>query len=60
VLVDPHAREIAASLTEGNSLWRNEIAPRVVFDILRLKPSKVVSCASSPRRWSRASARRCS
>lgn len=48
VLVDPHARRIARALSEGDSVWRNEVAPRVVFDILRLKPSSVAKEVRAP------------
>ena len=48
VLVDPHAREVTRSLTEGNSLWRNEVAPRVIFDVLRLKPLGVAKEVRAP------------
>ena len=48
VLVDPHAREVTRSLSADNSLWRNEVAPRVIFDILRLKPLSVVEGVRAP------------
>jgi fermentation-respiration switch protein FrsA (DUF1100 family) len=48
VLVDPHAREVTKSLSAGNSLWRNEIAPRVIFDILRLEPLGVAKEVQAP------------
>ena len=48
VLVDPHAREVTRNLSASNSLWRNEVAPRVIFDILRLKPLDVVARVRAP------------
>ncbi len=48
VLVDPHAREVTKSLSAGNSLWRNEVAPRIIFDVLRLKPLSVAKEVQAP------------
>jgi uncharacterized protein len=48
VLVDPHAREVTRFLSEDNSLWRNEVAPRIIFDILRLKPLDVAARVQAP------------
>ena len=48
MLVDPHAREVTRSLPAGNSLWRNEVAPRVIFDILRMKPSGAARGVRAP------------
>ena len=48
VLVDPHATEVTRSLTAENSLWRNEVAPRIIFDILRLRPLKVAKKVQAP------------
>jgi hypothetical protein len=48
VLVDPHAREVTRNLSASNSLWRNEVAPRVIFDILRLKPLDVAARVRAP------------
>jgi fermentation-respiration switch protein FrsA (DUF1100 family) len=48
VLVDPHAREVTRSLSADNSLWRNEVAPRIIFDILRLKPLSVAEGVRAP------------
>jgi hypothetical protein len=48
ILVDPHAKEVTKSLSANNSLWRNEIAPRVIFDILRLNPLKIAKNIKAP------------
>jgi uncharacterized protein len=48
ILVDPHATEVTRSLTAENSLWRNEVAPRVIFDILRLRPLRVANKVRAP------------
>jgi len=48
VLVDPRATEVTSSLAAENPLWRNEVAPRVIFDILRLRPLRVANKVRAP------------
>jgi fermentation-respiration switch protein FrsA (DUF1100 family) len=48
VLVDPHAKEVTASLSANNSLFRNKVAPRIIFDVIRLTPLKVAKNVQAP------------
>ncbi|HVF73961.1 MAG TPA: alpha/beta fold hydrolase [Acidimicrobiales bacterium] len=49
ILVDPHAMTVVESLDpEHARTWKNQVAPRIVFDLLGVKPVKVAHKVAAP------------